>query len=258
MNRRPIIGIVLAAGRGSRMKGVAPAFSKTLLPVSGIPIVAYAARSLMPFVDKVLLVTNPSTSEAVLTAVRNSIPADCAKLDSVIQPKPLGVAHAIGNAIELLATDSTIVVVCGDNIIIEDRNIMTILDCVRGDSGDCPEINLAWTYREFDAPLAKQFAVFNPEIPEYGALIEKPENPQSKICWCGPIAFRSSDDVKRRISNLTPSARGEYEATELMNSYITNGEACRFLLSGLWFDVGNEQSLKNARNIVTQHFKNFK
>lgn len=254
MRHRPIVGIVLAGGRGSRMKNVAAAFSKTLLPVSGIPVVAYATRPLASFVDKILLVSNSSTSEAVLDAVRNNMPTESRKLETVIQPEPLGVAHAIGIGIKALTTDSTIIVVCGDNIIVENQNIASLVDCFRSDAADRSGINLAWTYREFDAPLSKQFAVLNPSVGEYGALIEKPENPPSRICWCGPIAFRSSDDVRRRISDLMLSARGEYEATELMNSYITNGEARRLLLSGLWFDVGNEQALKTAGKTLTRYF----
>jgi len=253
MKQRQVAGIVLAAGKGARMAGLAVPFSKTLLPVADLPVVAYAARPLASFVDEIVLVTNPATSESVLAAVENSTLNHAKKITAVIQPAPAGVADAIAVGISALESDSAIVVICGDNIIIDEQNIPAVLDCVRSDAGSGTAAEMAWTYREFETSEAKRFAVWDPEGSPHGKLIEKPQDPPSAICWCGPIAFRSSDDVGERISRLTPSARGELEVTDLMNSYIINGEARRFLLKGLWFDIGSESALAEAREALTRH-----
>ncbi len=125
-----------------------------------------------------------------------------------------------------------------------------MLDCVESNNDGRPSVGLAWTYLEWEPEEARRFSVYQSVADGFGRLIEKPSNPPSKICWCGPIAFSSSKDALERISRLIPSERGEYEATDLMNSYLTQGDSCQLLVVGQWFDIGTPASLQEARHLI--------
>lgn len=250
MRNRQITGIILAAGRGSRMSSVSLPFSKTLIEIANLPVISYAVRSVISYVDNIVLVTNPLTSEKILETVERNM---CSKTKPIIiaeQKTPLGVADALASGLRSLKSDSQIVVICGDNIILDNKNIGKALENIGKVKQDNTKIILIWTYLKFDKSKAKKFAVWKPDD-KNGRLIEKPENPPTDICWCGPLVFYSSKDVLRRISKLKLSARGEYEMTDLMNSYITEGKARKYKLSGFWFDVGDIDSLKEAERTLT-------
>ena len=249
MSDIPTAAIILGAGRGKRLNSVTPPFSKTVLPVKGLPVIGYAARAVEPFVEKIILVTHPSTASDVYAATQNSLRANSLEIKMASQIEPRGMADAIRTGLSALEGHHTVVVLAGDNIVLDDRNVKNALDLVRhSDNSGCPK--LAWTYRELPPDEARRFSVYQELGMGTGKLVEKPEKPASRICWCGPVAFQSSQEALQRIQTLVPSARGEYEATDLMNTYLENGESRHIKLLGKWFDVGTPESLEEARQAI--------
>jgi glucose-1-phosphate thymidylyltransferase len=260
IKRNPAVGSILAGGRGKRLSSIVPLYSKTLIEINGLPVVCYAARALALHVDEIILVTSPSNStqvtEAVWKEIRNiphisHIPGKKIDLINAIQPEPLGVADAIKTSLGKIREDRPLVVICGDNIV-ESIDIKNVLARVQDD--ESPRVKMAWTYKEFDAENARRFAVWAPpstgapgDVQGDGMLIEKPADPPSRICWCGPLAFRSSFDVSDRILRLSPSNRGEYEITDLLNTYLARGESGREQSKGIWFDIGTPQALEESK-----------
>lgn len=252
--RKSAVGVILTGGRGSRLSSIVPLYSKTLIEINGLSVVCYAGLAAALYVEEIIMVTSPSNSaqvmEAVWKEIRN-IPGKKIDLINAIQPDPLGVADAIKTGLEKIREDRPIIVICGDNIV-DSINIKNVLDRVQ--DSESPGIKMAWTYKEFDAENARRFAVWAPpstgaqDDAKYdGTLIEKPANPPSRICWCGPLAFRSSFDVSERILRLSPSIRGEYEITDLLNTYLARGESMREQLKGIWFDIGTPKALEEAK-----------
>ena len=249
MKNRPVAAIILGAGRGSRLKDIAPPYSKTILPVNALPVIGYATRAVESYVDKIILVAHPSTATNVYKALLESLQNDSVETRLTLQEKPLGMADAMGIGFSALEEDHTVVVVAGDNIILDDRNVKNTLDLVLDHSSHDSQCQLAWTFRELMPNEARRFSVYQ-EIGEgKGMLLEKPEDPPSKICWCGPVVFGSSREAMQRIQTLKLSPRGEYEATDLMNTYIRTGESRHIRLQGEWFDIGTPESLIEAQTV---------
>jgi len=251
MNIRPTAAIILGAGRGKRLENVASLFSKTLLLVNDLPVIGYAARAVEPYVDKIVVVAHPSTATDVYEATVDSLAGDSIETTLTIQKKPQGMADAIRVGLETLNGDHSVVVLAGDNIVLNDCNVKNVLDRVRLIDNNSRNNKLSWTFLELLPNEASRFSVYLELGGGKSKLIEKPKEPPSQICWCGPVAFNSSTEMLRRINTLTPSLRGEYEATDLMNTYLMNGESSHIKLIGEWFDVGTPESLEEARRTVS-------
>ena len=249
MKSTAAIGLILAGGRGQRLSSIAPPYSKTLLKVNKMPVIAYGARAMAPFVEEIVVVTSPMNSGKIVAAVRDAIRHTSKAVIEAVQSKPLGVAHAIDVGLAETSDDRALVVLCGDNIL-QGTSIGVTLQCAQDVES---RINLAWTYKEFDPLAARRFAVWSPLPSGKGMLIEKPAHPPSRICWCGVLAFRSSHDVRRRIAGMSPSGRGEYEVTDLLNTYLLAGEGRSFPLEGYWFDIGTPEALKEAQTYMAHH-----
>ena len=248
-SQRESAAIILGAGRGTRLLTVAAPYTKTILPVNGLPVIAYATKAVASYVDKIVVVAHPSTATAVSQAAAAGMPDD-RQIILTLQHEPTGMADAIRLGLEALQGDYAAVILCGDNIVLDEQNVRNVLDCVESDHDGRIPVGLAWTYLEWEPEEASRFSVYKSLAEGCGKLIEKPSNPPSKICWCGPIAFSSSNDALQRISRLIPSERGEYEATDLMNSYLLQGDSCRLPLTGEWFDIGTPASLQEARYFI--------
>lgn len=250
MSKRPTAAVILGAGRGTRLENIASPFAKTILDVNGLPVIGYAARAVEPFVDRIILVAHPTTANDVYKAISQSLRNPNREIEVALQTDPKGMADAMRVGFSALEEDFTVVVLAGDNIILDDRNIKNTFHLVSHmDKKDQPS-KLAWTFRELWPDEARRFSVYRDLGGGTGELIEKPKDPPSKICWCGPVAFQSSQEALDRIKGLTPSQRGEYEATDLMNTFIMAGESTHIELLGEWFDVGTPESLEAARRCI--------
>lgn len=243
MHYRPTAAVILAAGRGSRLKTISEPYTKTILLVNELPIIGYAVRAVEPYVDKIIIVAHPLTAVDVFDAARKSLTKTAKDIILTIQSNPMGMGDAMRIGFIALKQDYSVVVLAGDNIVQEDINVKNVLDLVKKDDA----VRLAWTYRILPAREAKRFSVFHDFGNGKGELIEKPNDPPSNICWCGPVAFSSSLESIERIKNMSLSSRGEYEATDLMNTYIQMGMSKHVKLTGEWFDIGTPEALEEAR-----------
>jgi dTDP-glucose pyrophosphorylase len=248
---RPTAALILGAGRGKRLISISPPFLKPLLLVNELPAIGYAARAVEPHVDRIILVTHPTTATKVYEATAGSLKNNSIEIELTTQRHPLGMADAMRVGFKALEEDHAVVVLAGDNIILDDRNVKNTLALVRTAENNTEHSKLAWTFQELPHGEARRFSVYKNLGEGKGKLIEKPDIPPSMICWCGPVAFSSSIEALHRIKTLTPSSRGEYEATDLMNTYLINGESSHIRLLGKWFDIGTPESLEEARKKIS-------
>jgi glucose-1-phosphate thymidylyltransferase len=152
-------------------------------------------------------------------------------LSFVRQPEPKGLAHAVSFAEDFVAGDS-FVLYLGDAIY--DRSLAEFKD--KFESSGCANLNLVMAVED-----PSRFGVANVEGDRIVKLVEKPKNPESNLAMAGLYFF--GPQIWSIFPTLQPSARGEYEITDAIQTLIDQGEtvlAGEF--KGTWFDTGTLDS----------------
>jgi len=235
-------GLVLAGGRGSRLRPLTHTGPKQLLPVANRPILFYVLDTLVAAgVRDIVVLLAPDTGDEIRAAVDAAAPTWDAVITYVTQPAPLGLAHAVATARPLLS-DAPFCMFLGDNLIGED--IGPHVAAFR----DAPGLAASVLLTEVDDP--RQFGVA--EVDTTGRvvrLVEKPAVPASNLALVGIYFFRAA--VHAAIATLTPSARGELEITDALTTLLATGHDVRFArLTAWWLDTGKKDDLLRANEAV--------
>ncbi len=233
-------GLILAGGTATRMGALSRVTNKHLLPVYDRPMIYYPIDTLrgMGIREVMIVLGGRSIGDIVeLLADGSEFGLD---LTYRYQRGAAGIAQAIGLARDFVADDSFCVVL-GDNVL-------------RGP-------DLASVAAEFEAgpwsagtllyrvPDAERFGVA--ELDEAGRIVgfeEKPEQPKSDLIPIGVYLLRP--DAFDVIAHLTPSARNEFEITDVLNHYIPEGRLFWREYEGHWSDAGTTESLLHASNMA--------
>jgi glucose-1-phosphate thymidylyltransferase len=239
MNRR---GIILAGGAGTRLHPLTMVVSKQLLPIYDKPMIYYPLSTLMlAGIREILVITTPEDS-ADFRALLGDGSQWGLELGYAVQPKPEGLAQAFMVGAEFVR-DRPSCLVLGDNLLY---------------GGGLQHALAAGAVREVGATVYG-YRVQDPE--RYGVVAfdeagnvtsieEKPERPRSDWAVIG-LYFYDGTAVER-AKGLSPSARGEYEITDLNRSYLSDGAlwAERLGRGFAWFDAGTHISLLEAGEFV--------
>jgi len=155
-----------------------------------------------------------------------------------IQEKPDGIAHGIYQA-KNFARNDDLLVVLGDNIF--DFSLKDIVDY----HSHRMSTNAFVVVKEVEDPNRFGVVEYNSEG-KVQQIIEKPKEAPSKDAVIGIYCYPT--DVFDKIEKLQPSARGEYEVTDLNNLYIQEGKLRTHKVDGFWCDAGTPESLKIAQD----------
>ena len=235
-------GVVLSAGRGSRLYPMTSALSKEVLPVYDKPMIYYAiARVMMAGIREIMIIANPD-NRPVLEALLGDGSQWGVRFHFSIQADPKGIAHALTLAGDFVRGQPCLLIL-GDNILIgPDLDIKA--HRAAGDSFGCsifavkvgnPEQYGVVEFDEDDLPKA---------------IVEKPVNPRSS--WAVPGVYLYDSSVFDIASRLTPSRRGELEITDVNAEYLRRGRLAvsRLGPEHVWFDAGTPASFLEAANHV--------
>ncbi len=224
-------GVILAAGRGTRLYPVTKNIPKPLVPVAGKPTILYGLEQMQGMgIREVCIVVNPDLGDQIRDGVR-ALPTDV-QLSYAIQEKPLGLAHAVAAARDFLG-DSPFCLYLGDAIY--DQSLAPFRK--RFEDLRCDNLNLVQI-----VPDPERFGVAYVEGDRITKLVEKPKKPKSKLAMAGLYFFRPS--LWEAIETLEPSARGEYEITDAIQGMVERGKDVRAaVFEGRWFDTGTLPSL---------------
>jgi len=229
-------GLILAAGRGTRLRPLTHTRPKPVIRLAGKPIIQYAVDNLLEAgITEVGVVVSPDTVEAVKLALKDSLDV---QITYVVQEEALGIAHAVGSAREWLG-QSPFVLYLGDNLF--QKGIKPFVDAYKHDLGAVIAL--------VRVPDPRQFGVAVLEEGHIKQLLEKPKEPPSDLAVAGVYVF--GPVIMEIIANLEPSARGEYEITDAIQALVDQGHTVLGQeITGWWKDTGRPADLLDANRLL--------
>lgn len=233
-------GIILAGGEGSRLDPVTRVASKQLQPVYDKPMIYYPLATLMDAgVREILLISTPSDTPRFESLLGDGSIWGI-EINYAVQAEPGGIAEAFIVGEDFLDGDP-VALILGDNIFYGDMGTAQLIADFRSGA-------IVFGYPVHDP---ERYGVV--EIGDDGqalSLEEKPTSPRSNLAVPGLYIYdgRVVDIAK----NLTPSARGELEITDVNRWYMADGSlrAMRLGRGIAWLDSGTHESLLEAANFI--------
>ena len=234
-------GIILAGGAGTRLHPLTKVVSKQLLPVYDKPMIYYPLSTLMlAGMREVLVISTPQDLPNFERLLGDGSDLGM-KFSYKVQEVPNGLAQAFVLGREFLGGDDACLVL-GDNIFYGSE-LPHLLQAASADPN--PTV---FGYRVTD-PERYGVVSFDSEG-RVESLEEKPAKPKSQ--YAVPGLYFYPNDVVQIAADLKPSARGEYEITDVNKAYLAQGRLRVKLMSRgfAWLDTGTHQSLADATAFV--------
>lgn len=235
-------GIILAGGSGSRLYPLTKITSKQLLPVYDKPMIYYPLSTLLYFdIREILIISTPQDTPNIQNLLGNGHKLGL-DISYAVQPEPNGIAQAFIIGADFVGDDS-VCLILGDNIFYMGGNISSFREQI--------DTNKGATVFGYHVSDPERFGVV--EFDKNGKAIsieEKPKKPKSNYAVVGLYFYPS--DVIKKAGQLKPSARGEYEITDLNQSYLSEGRlnVVTMRRGNAWLDAGTPQSLLDSSNYV--------
>jgi glucose-1-phosphate thymidylyltransferase len=235
-------GIILAGGSATRLYPLSKSISKQIMPVYDKPMIYYPLSTLMlAGIREVLIISTPRDLPMFQQMLGTGENLGM-KFEYIIQQIPNGLAQAFVLGEPFIGNDSACLIL-GDNIFYGQGFSQMLHNAKTQQEGAC-----VFGYYVKD-PRAYGVVDFD-SSGKVISIEEKPENPKSNYAVPGLYFYDSS--VVERAKALKPSARGEYEITDLNRTYLEEGKLKVELFGRgfAWLDTGNCDSLLEASNFV--------
>ncbi|MDG1189791.1 MAG: glucose-1-phosphate thymidylyltransferase RfbA, partial [Flavobacteriales bacterium] len=232
-------GIILAGGSGTRLHPLTLAVSKQSLPVYDKPMIYYPLSTLMfSGIREILIISTPHDLPIFQRLLGDGSSLGC-RFEYKVQEVPNGLAQAFVLGEEFIGNDK-VCLVLGDNIFYIKRKIVESCVGVEGAKIFGYHVNDPERYGvvEYD------------EDNNVISIEEKPKEPKSN--YAVPGLYYYDNDVVEIAKNIKPSARGEYEITDVNTEYLNRGKLKVQLLGrgSAWLDTGTFRSLMQASQFV--------
>lgn len=229
-------GIILAGGTGSRLFPLNNLFNKHMIPVYNKFIIDYPLNTLKNIgVTHVTVVLGGLHFSQVVSHVADGSKFDM-QVNYVYQDKPSGIAQAINLCKKFVINEEHFVTILGDNIF--EEPILINKGCDKGG-----QVVLA-SHEELS-----RFGVATLNDDKIVRIEEKPrqldsKHPQYAISGC----YFFNEKFFQYFTDLKPSARGEYEITDIIRKYNENDDLGFSYANGMWSDAGTHESINFVNN----------
>jgi glucose-1-phosphate thymidylyltransferase len=232
-------GIILAGGSGTRLHPLTLAMSKQMMPIYDKPMIYYPLSTLMySGINEILIISTPHDLPLFKKLLGDGSKLGC-RFEYKVQEVPNGLAQAFVLGEEFIGDDK-VCLVLGDNIF--QMKIKTLASCKDVEGG------IIFGYHVNDP---ERYGVVDFDEHYHAlSLEEKPKNPKSN--YAVPGLYYYDNSVVEIAKNIQPSARGEYEITDVNKEYLRQGRLdVKVLGRGtVWLDTGTFASLMQANQYV--------
>ena len=227
---RPVKGVILAGGTGTRLHPLTRITNKHLLPLYDRPMVTYAVDALVRAgIDEVMLVTGGTHAGEFFRLLGNGHEWGVDRLFYAYQEQAGGIAEAFGLAERFVGRDK-VCVLLADNVF--EHSLGPI---VENFSHQGTGARIVLSNVEQDEHL-QHLGVARMNGDRVVEIVEKPESPPSRFAVTG-IYFYDAQ-VWDVLPTLKPSGRGELEITDVNNWYVSRGMMEADVVDGFWGDAG--------------------
>ena len=234
--------VIAAGGLGTRLQGFRNNNkTKVLLKVNKTPMINQQIDQLNKWgIEEFIIITNPNFDSLIREVTSKAFPD--LNIQYSIQDNPKGISHAFSKAEQYIDNEDVVLFVLGDNFF--EENLIKEIDFTDfSNEGGC----IIFTTK---VKNPNEFGVAS--VDELGNVIyieEKPAEPKSNLAVVGLYIFDSN--VMDNIKKLSPSPRGEYEITDLINLYINEKKCTNVEFEGWWVDAGTPDRIIELEDLLS-------
>jgi glucose-1-phosphate thymidylyltransferase len=246
---KPLKGLILSGGKGTRLRPITHTSAKQLVPVANKPVLFYAIEAMAGAgIEEVGIVIAPETGGEIEQAVGDGSRFGV-RIAYILQDEPLGLAHAVLTA-EPFLRESPFVMYLGDNLL--QGGIADLVAAFREHSPDAL-ILLTPVPDPENYGVAELAQTASGEAGTHPGrvvrLVEKPVEPATDLALVGVYMFTAQIHAAARA--IAPSARGELEITDAIQYLLDAGMRVEpHIVQGWWKDTGRLEDMLEANRLV--------
>ncbi len=233
--------ILLVAGKGERLRPITSTRPKPLIPILCKPLIYWHLDALAKTsIDEIIVVVSYMKEKIVKAVEEHELSR---KITVVDQGRELGTGDAVAKALEAMDSDDDVLIIYGD-LFLGDWSIYKDLMSLDGNFVVAVEHS-----------NPRDYGVLIVERGRVKGIVEKPEEPPTNLVNAGIYKF-DSRILKKYISSLKPSPRGELEFTDVITSAAREGVDIKVYSIGKteWIDIGTPWNLLEANKIALNKF----